>query len=378
MAVEIAPASRLNRHVWYNNVNNKVTPAPEPGSRPFSTTVHKVLDPGQARYDKTVSESMNMRVLIFGSGAVGLGLGSCLLKAGVRTALLAGPETVRCLKSDGLKRSGIFGNFSTGPQDFDAYTDLSQIKSQTFDYILVCTKSNHTHIAAEQLGEHRHLLKTEGKIVHFQNGWGNAEKFLPYFDRSVIYSGRVITGFTRPTPNHVEITVHADAVHVGSLFGQDIAPIKPLCEAIHSGDLPCLGWEKIEQDLWAKMLYNCALNPLGAILEVPYGKLADNPSTRQLMDDVIDEVFAVIDKSGYRTYWSTPAEYREVFYQQLIPPTAGHRSSTLQDIKAGRKTEIEALTGQVLKLAEQHGTEAPFNQTLYDLIAFIENSNRSH
>lgn len=319
-----------------------------------------------------------MRILIFGSGAVGLGLGSCLLKAGARTALLAGAETVRCLKAEGLKRSGLFGDFSAEPQDFDAYTDLSQIESPQFDYILVCTKSNHTHIAAEQLDAHRHLLKDNGKIVHFQNGWGNAEKFLPFFDRSTIFSGRVITGFTRPRPNHVEITVHADSVHVGSLFAQNTTPVERLCQAIHDGGLPCVPWDKIEQDLWAKMLYNCALNPLGAILEVPYGKLADNTTTRQLMDHVIDEVFAVIDKSGYRTNWTTPEQYREVFYNQLVPPTAGHCSSTLQDIKAGRKTEIEALTGQILKLAAKNGIEAPFNQTLYDLIAFIETSHKKH
>ncbi len=313
-----------------------------------------------------------MDVLIFGSGAVGLGLGSCLLKSGAAVALLAGEETINCLKSGGLKRTGIFGEFFAKPDTFEAFTDLSHIESKRFDTILVCTKSTHTQAAAETLASYRHLLKDQGKIVHFQNGWGNAERFVAHFDKDMIYSGRVITGFTRPEPNHVDITVHADAVHVGSLFGMPVKPIEPLCEAIAKGGLPCLPWHEIEQDLWAKMLYNCALNPLGAILEVPYGKLADNDSTRTLMDQLIDEIYTVMEKSGFRTYWGTSAAYREVFYTQLVPPTAGHRSSTLQDLKAGKKTEIEALTGQIIELAEKSGIEVPFNQTVYDLIKFIE------
>ena len=314
-----------------------------------------------------------MDVLIFGSGAVGLGLGSCLLKSGVETALLAGEQTIGCLKAGGLKRTGLFGEYFAGPDTFEALTDLSQIESKRFDYILVCTKSAHTPAAAEKLATHRQLLKDQGKIVHFQNGWGNAEHFLPYFDRDIIYSGRVITGFSRPVPNHVDITVHADAVHVGSLFGMPIEPVEPLCESIAAGDLPCLPWAEIEQDLWAKMLYNCALNPLGAILEVPYGKLAENESTRTLMDHIINEIYAVMEKSGFRTYWGTSGQYRDVFYHQLVPPTAGHRSSTLQDLKAGKKTEIEALTGQIIELAQKSNIEVPFNQTVYDLIKFIEN-----
>ena len=324
---------------------------------------------------------MNMRVLIFGSGAVGLGLGSCLLQSGVETALLAGAKTVACLKANGLVRWGLFGDFTAGPEVFNAATDLSQLDSHPYDYILVCTKSNQTHLAAEQLARSRNLFSHETKIIHFQNGWGNAEKFLPFFERDVIYSGRVITGFTRPRPNHVEITVHADAVHVGSLFGRPTGPIEPLCEAINSGGLPCVPWDRLEEDLWAKMLYNCALNPLGAILDVSYGELAQNPATRSLMDCLINEIFAVLAKSGHKTYWTTPQAYREVFYNRLIPPTATHRSSTLQDIQNGRKTEIQALTGQILRLADQYSVKTPCSQVIYDLIRFIEQrleGNLSH
>jgi 2-dehydropantoate 2-reductase len=316
-----------------------------------------------------------MNVLIFGSGAVGLGLGSCLVKSGVQTTLIAGHTTVNALKKDGLYRSGIFGDFHAPPKTFAACTDPTQIQSDTFDFMLVCTKSNHTQTAAEILSGCQHRLKPDGKIVHFQNGWGNAEKFLTCFPKETVYSGRVITGFTRPTPNHVQITVHADAVHIGSLFGAPTEPVEPLCKAIDAGGIPCTAWKDIDKDLWAKMLYNCALNPLGAILDVPYGVLAKNPHSRQIMDAVIEEVYAVMESAGYATYWPTPEQYKEVFYNKLVPPTAEHKSSTLQDLQAGKKTEIDALTGQVIKLAEKAGRKTPTNTTLYNLIRFIEDKN---
>lgn len=318
-----------------------------------------------------------MNILIIGSGAVGLGLGSCLLKTGVNTTLAAGTQTIEALKTKGLTRSGIFGQFHAEPQYFSAYTDLSKIPPTGYDYILVCTKSNHVQVAAETLNSHRHLLKNTTKIVHFQNGWGNAEKFLPFFPEETIYSGRVITGFTRPEPYHVEITVHADAVHVGSLFGLPLDPIEPLCRAINGGGIPCLAWKDIAKDLWAKMLYNCALNPLGAILNVPYGKLAESKHSRELMNQIIEEVYSIMGATGFETYWATAGEYQNIFYNQLIPPTAEHKSSTLQDLQAGKKTEIEALTGQVIKLAEGVKLDVPCNRMLYNLIRFIEDKNPS-
>jgi 2-dehydropantoate 2-reductase len=318
-----------------------------------------------------------MNVLIFGSGAVGLGIASCLLKSGVQTTLVAGLETVEALNYGGLIRTGIFGDFTAKTDSFTAVSKLEELSEAAFDFVMVCTKSIQTEIAAAEINQHRHLLKLGAKIIHCQNGWGNAEKFLAYFDKEIVYSGRVITGFTRPERNHVEITVHADAVHIGSLFGASLEPVKEICEAINDGGLPCIPWEAIENDLWAKMLYNCALNPLGAILDVPYGELGEQESSRKIMNTIIDEVFAVMAAAGFSTYASNAEEYKQTFYEKLLPPTALHRSSTLQDIKAGRKTEIKALTGQVIAIGRKCGIKVPTNQTVYDMIRFVEAQNVS-
>lgn len=316
--------------------------------------------------------SKPLRVLIYGGGAVGLGVASCLLKSGVDTTILARPQTVAALKSHGLIRTGIFGDYMAPPESFRVVESLDAIDRDPLDFILVCTKSFDSLIAAVDLANHPRIFGPPTTIVLFQNGWGNAESFTPLFESSRIFNARVITGFTRPRPNEVVITVHADAIHIGSLFGTDAAPLAPLAEAIAGGGIPTILTDSIEKDLWAKLLYNCALNPLGAILDVPYGKLAQSPHSRAIMDAVIDETFAVMTAAGFHTHWPSADGFRSIFYARLVPDTALHRSSTLQDLRAGRRTEIDALTGAVLKLADKHRANTPVSRTLYVLIRFIE------
>lgn len=313
-----------------------------------------------------------LRVLIYGGGAVGLGVAGCLLKSGVETTILARPQTAMALKAHGLVRTGIFGDYMAPPESLVVVESLDSIGARTFDVILVCTKSFDSPNAARDLANHRGLFGTNTAIVLFQNGWGNAESFTQLFDPLRVFNARVITGFIRPRPNEVVITVHADSIHIGSLFGADAKPLAWLAEAITTGGIPAMLTDSIEKDLWAKMLYNCALNPLGAILDVPYGKLAESSHSRAIMDTVIDETFAVMTAAGYRTHWVSADGFRKVFYDRLVPDTALHRSSTLQDLRAGKRTEIDALTGAVLKLADKQRTNTPVSRILYELIRFIE------
>ncbi len=317
-----------------------------------------------------------MRALVYGGGAVGIGLASCLLKSGSRLDIIARENTVRSLRRDGLVRTGIFGEFHVGPAAFGCFASLDDLDKQARDYILVCTKSFDSFDAAKDLYEHKSLFSEKTKIVLFQNGWGNAEAFTSFFEKATVYTARVITGFQRHKPNEVEITVHAETIHIGSLFDAGLPAVQDLAQAINKGGIPCETTGQIGRDIWAKMLYNCALNPLGAILDVPYGKLAEQESTRAIMDDIAGEVFAVMTKAGYETHWESAKDFLEVFYGKLVPDTAEHKSSTLQDIVAKKPTEIDALNGAVIRLAETFAIPVPYNSVVYNIVKFIEGRSR--
>lgn len=313
-----------------------------------------------------------MKTLIYGCGSVGLGLASCLLKSNTEVDILARENTIQALQKDGLRRTGIFGNLHSDSSNFGSFISLDEIKEKIYDYILVSTKSFDSFEAAKDLNVHKSLMSEKTKIVLFQNGWGNAEKFLTFFSKNVIYTARVITGFQRTKPNEVKITVHADSIHIGSLFGSDLSAMTKLSLAVNDGDIPCIVAHDVVKDIWAKMLYNCALNPLGAILDVPYGRLAELEYSRWIMNCIVEEVFQVMIKAGFQTHWKNASDFLKVFYDRLVPDTAEHKSSTLQDIAAKKPTEIEALNGAVIELAKNFEIDTPYNLAVYNIIKFIE------
>lgn len=315
-----------------------------------------------------------MKVLVYGGGAVGLGISSCLITSGCLVSIIAREKTANSLSSRGLARSGIFGDIHHDPEGFTVASGLDQFLDDGFDFVLICTKSFDTEAAGRDLS--RLLAGTRAaarpKFVLFQNGWGNREVFCRFIPSELVYNARVITGFSRKLPAQVDITAHAEDIHIGNFLGDGEDDTIPLCRAIDDGGVPCSSTKTIAEDLWAKMLYNCSLNSLGAIFEVSYGELADNRSSRELLDLIIDECFTVMSAAGFKTHWETAAAYREVFYDALIPVTRDHFPSTLQDIRAGKKTEIDALNGSILQLAAEKGIGAPFNRMVYSMVRFKE------
>ncbi len=313
-----------------------------------------------------------MKALLYGSGAVGLGIAASLLDSGWEVDIKASGDTADTIREKGIRRIGLFKSVEIPPENIKIYSLLSDISAGTYDFILVCTKALANEENALDLSNNRKLLKPEGRLVIFQNGWGNDEPYLKYFDKATVCNARVITGFARPERNVSEITVHASPILIGNLHGQTIEPLKPLAEAITLGGIPCEVTNEVQKALWAKMLYNCTLNPLGTVLGVSYGKLTECTNSISIMDKVIEEIFTVIQAAGFETYWKTADEYKKAFYGELVPSTYNHRSSTLQDIEKKIRTEIDTLNGSVVRLGHRLGIQVPVNEMLLNLIKTME------
>lgn len=311
-----------------------------------------------------------IKVLVLGGGAVGLGLSSFLLKSECSVTLVGRKDTVLALGKKGLHRVGIFGELHSPSESFNACSSLKEVSSENFDFVLICVKSFDTEEAGRQLQELRSL--EAAKMVLCQNGWGNAEKFADFFPENNIFSARVITGFIRPALSKVEVTVHAQPVHLGSLFDGDLRGLIPLAQGLGKGGLPCSVTEEIEKDLWAKMLYNCPLNALGAILEVPYGSLGERESTRKIMEGIVEEVFSVMRAQNFETHWRNAGDYLAEFYGKFLPSTYGHESSMLQDLRDGKKTEIEAINGVIASEGIRRDIAVPYNILVRNMVRFLQ------
>lgn len=313
-----------------------------------------------------------MQVVIYGAGAVGLGLASALAAGGARIRLVARPATVEALRAHGLHRVGVLGEHRVPAADLEVAASLVELDPAPAQAILVATKSFDAADAAEALAADRRIRSPSTDVVLCQNGWGQAEIFARRLPREHVWNARVITGFRRLALHRVEITVHAQPMAVGSLFGADVERITPLCDAIRRGGIPCAPASDIEADLWAKVLYNGCLNPLGAVFGVPYGALGESSHGRALIDTLAHETFAAMQAAGHHTHHASADAWLDVFYRELLPATAPHESSMLQDLRAGRRTEIDALTGEVVRLAERHHVSAPVSRALLAMVRFLE------
>ncbi len=309
-----------------------------------------------------------MKFLIYGAGAQGQALGCMLAADGHSVDLVLRQRFLSVISRLGLRVTGIFGEFQADGDTFGLMTGISGTDRSDYDYILVTTKSYDTVAAIADIAT---LHRCSSPVVSMQNGCGNVEQFVGRFGGDRSLGARIITGFEIERPASIRITVSADAIHIGgSRAGSTPESAERLASAINRAGLPCIAVSDIHQSLFAKLLYNCALNPLGAILGVNYGRLSEHAETREIMNNVIDETFQVISAIGGTLPWDNADQFKKLFYEVLIPATFDHRPSMLQDLENNKPTEVEALVGYVSAKGRQHGVATPCCSQMASLIRY--------
>lgn len=313
-----------------------------------------------------------MKTLIIGAGAVGIGVGASLIQGGMEVEFFARGNTKNSIDKYGIKRTGVFGDYSVPAGTIKTYDSYSDLPVYEYDFVLVATKNYANEEVAAGFNEYRDCMTDECKIVFLQNGLGYQVPFLQYFEESQLYHCRLITGFEKEADNISCVTAHQAPILFGSLFGYDCEEARPLMEALVNAGVSSELKQDIEKDMWAKFIYNTTLNPIGAILNMTYGELADSEYAHSIMDILIEETFEIMNAVDGKTYWDNADDYREVLYNQMIPDTYNHRSSTLQDITRKQKTEIDLLTGSLLELSAECNVPAPVHSMIYWLVKALE------
>lgn len=313
-----------------------------------------------------------MKVLVMGAGALGSVFGGLLAEAGHDVTLVGRRPHMEAVARGGLSIEGIWGQHRA--VKIAAVPSISQAKDREFEAILITTKAYDTAAAVAQV---RDYLKKDTLVVSLQNGLGNLETIAEAVGPRRTVGGRVIFGAELLRAGTVKVTVYADKVLLGSASSEgDRTAIRRLAKAIDAAHIPCDVTESIQGYIWGKVLYNCCLNGLSAVLELPYGKLAEEQHTRAIMNQIIDEGLAIASKKGVSLPWGSVQEYRAAFYGAMVPPTAGHESSMLQDIRRGKRTEIDALNGALVQLGQETGLPALANWTVTELVKAKETLSR--
>ncbi len=306
-----------------------------------------------------------MRFLVVGVGALGSTYLAFLSRAGHRAVGLL--KRGRELKS--VRVEGIWGEFE---QEVEAIDTLDNLDFEP-DLTILTVKSYDTDQALKDIEK---LKDTKSLLMVAQNGYGNYEKALKVFGKGRVILARVIFGAELLEWGRVKITVCGDDVVIGDPEANiEEGFLKDLAKTFSLAGIPTRYEREVYKYLWDKILYNCALNPLGALFETTYGELAKNPHTKKLMDQILQEAFEVIRANSIPTFWNKVEDYKRHFYERLVPPTADHYPSMLKDVKRG-KTEIDALNGALVELGRLKNMELPVNTLVVSLIKAKEFFNQ--
>jgi 2-dehydropantoate 2-reductase len=305
-----------------------------------------------------------LRFLVMGAGSIGSVVGGLLHVGGHDVYLLGKGPHIKAVMESGLEITGIWGEFES--RDVRAGDSIEKMMAEGFrpDWTLLTVKSYDTAAAMKDLLP---ALPGQHGVISMQNGLGNIEA-IDEVAAGMAVGGRVIFGASTLKPGTVEVTVCADDVLIGP--GRDT--VDDVVKALKSSGIPCRYEEQIVSYIWDKVLYNICLNALATLLRTDYGHLWDDAGTRWIIELLVREFYEVAAAEGVALVSPGPDEYLARFARDLLPPTRGHRSSMQEDVEQGRRTEIDALNGAIVRFASEHGKHVPANQLLTRMITFLE------
>jgi 2-dehydropantoate 2-reductase len=129
--------------------------------------------------------------------------------------------------------------------------------------------------------------------------------------------------------------------------------------------------EDVSSILWEKLIANALINPLTALFEVPNGFLLQEPDILRMMRQLFDEASAVANQAEQKINEET---WQEIL--TICRNTSRNTSSMLQDLRCGKQTEIEAITGYIVRKGNEYGISTPMHETLRQVIRLKEQMPR--
>ena len=295
-------------------------------------------------------------VVVVGAGSMGLLLATALTDAGVPAAVVVRrPETVAAL------RQGVAVTTPTGVKTVpvDATADVTTLRPPAF--VVMAVKSYDLAAALP------HVVPWAARgttVVTWQNGLD-----APDVAASTWGADRVLAAVTQQAATRTEPAAIAHLgpgpTWVGCPTGGPDTRADQLASYLRAAGWEASATSDIATALWSKAAVNAAINPLSALLGWPNGRLAASVPTAGLMRQLAEEVGAVAAALGHSL--EDPGA-RAV---AVATATRDNLSSMLQDVRAGRPTEIEAITGSILRQAASVHMELPANRVVYQLITAL-------
>jgi 2-dehydropantoate 2-reductase len=321
-----------------------------------------------------------MKVCVVGAGSIGGYLVARLAGAGNDVTVIARGGNLAAIKARGLRLVTETGDEVARP----ALVTDKMADAGTQDVVILTMKAHQVEAILPDLPA---LLDNNTMIVPMQNGipwWyfmhhgGEHEgRYIRTVDPSgaiatSIGAKRVIGCVVYPACQIVEPGVirhiEGNRFPIGELDGAVTSRAERLSALFEAAGLKAPVLDDIRSELWLKLWGNLTFNPLSALTRATLDRICADPHTRQLAVNMMTEAQAIAGKLGIT--FRVPLERRI----DGAAKVGRHKTSMLQDIEAGRETEIEALVGSVIELAQLTGTPVPHIEMVYACTRLLQGS----
>jgi 2-dehydropantoate 2-reductase len=297
-----------------------------------------------------------VKLAVYGTGGVGGYFGGRLAVGGVDVHLIARGTHLEALRDHGLRVTSTRGDFLVELPATDDASDVGPC-----DYVLFGVKSFDNEAAARRL---RPLLEQQTAVISFQNGVDNEEKI-----ESVVGPGHVMGGaayiFSRITePGVIAHTGGPARIVFGEMDGARSERAQVFLDACLAADIDAELSDDIRSVLWDKFAFICAQAGMTAAVRLPIGDVRVVEESWDAFKGIVEEVGLVAAAEGVELPADTVE--RHARFAQSLEPTG--YSSLYEDLISGRRMELEALHGTVVRRARRHGVPVPVSEAIYAIL----------
>ena len=313
-----------------------------------------------------------MRIAVLGVGSIGGVLLGSLSDTDCELLAISRGSSASNLSSMGLVLYSPEGPIEAIPPDrfetFDSQSGpVSEGIANSCDVAFICGKADATPVLAQIAEE---ILKPEGIAISLQNGMGHAQVLAHRLGRDRTLGGITTHGAWRDDKG--THWVGRGNITLGTLDASaPPAKAERLMELLDQARLFPEWSLDINRSIWTKLLVNVAINPVCSIAGVRNGALLEVPELWTQAISAMSEAATVATASGI----DLSGLELEDLLRDVAANTAENRCSMLQDIMAGRKTEVDHLCGAVVEMGESVGVPTPRNEMLHALVSGIEISS---
>lgn len=295
-----------------------------------------------------------MRICIFGAGSLGSALGGILASRNEVT-LIGRRNHMMAVRKNGLTLKGDIRR----SVEVEARERIDGIDPP--DLVVITTKAFDTEEAVEKC---RTVAGRNTSVLTLQNGLGNLE-ILRVWKGSNAFGGTITLGANLVAPGEVRVSGLGE-----TLIGSDLNPegARRMSLLFKESGLNARTCPDVTLAIWSKVAVSASINPLTAVLRLENGKLLTSASISRMMDEVCREAVAVGMRSGVAL--SLPKTIG--LAHSVARSTSRNRSSMLQDVETGKRTEIEQINGAIWRLGERTGSPAPLNMALWAMVSSFE------